>query len=43
MTTLAARLEKGISKTIADEKVRTYDMGGTNTTLEIAEEVIRNM
>ena len=42
-TDLAARLEKGISRTIADEKVRTYDMGGSNTTLEMAEEVVRNM
>ena len=40
---MAASLEKGISKTIADEKVRTYDMGGSKTTLEMAEEVGRNM
>ena len=40
---MAAKLEKGISKTIADGKVRTYDMGGSNTTLEMAEEVVRNM
>ena len=40
---MAAKLERGIAKTIAEEKVRTYDMGGTSTTLEMAEEVIRNM
>jgi 3-isopropylmalate dehydrogenase len=40
---MAAKLEKGISKTISDGKVRTYDMGGSNTTLEMAEEVVRNM
>ncbi len=40
---MAARLESGIAKTIAEEKVRTYDMGGNSTTLEMAEEVIKNM
>ncbi|MCD6461518.1 MAG: isocitrate/isopropylmalate dehydrogenase family protein [Thermoplasmata archaeon] len=39
----AAALEKGIAKTIKEGKVRTYDMGGSNTTLEMAEEVVRNM
>jgi 3-isopropylmalate dehydrogenase len=39
---MAARLEKGIAKTIAAGKVRTYDMGGSSTTLEMAEEVVRN-
>jgi len=42
-TDMSVRIEKGIAKTIAEEKVRTYDMGGTDTTLEIAEEVARNM
>ncbi len=40
---MAGKLEKSISKTIAEEKIRTYDMGGSNTTLEIAEEVVRNL
>jgi isocitrate/isopropylmalate dehydrogenase len=40
---LAARLENGIARTIAAKRIRTYDMGGSNTTLEVAEEVIRNM
>jgi 3-isopropylmalate dehydrogenase len=39
---MAALLEKGIARTIAYGKVRTYDMGGSSTTLEMAEEVVRN-
>jgi isocitrate/isopropylmalate dehydrogenase len=37
---LAERLEKAIATVIAEGKVRTYDMGGTSSTLEVAEEVI---
>lgn len=40
---LAATLEKAVAKTIADGKIRTYDMGGSNTSLEVADEVIRNL
>jgi 3-isopropylmalate dehydrogenase len=40
---LAARLEAAVAKTIADGNVRTYDMGGSATTLELAEEVARNL
>jgi len=40
---LAEKLENGIARTIKEGKVRTYDMGGNATTLEMAEEVIRNM
>jgi len=40
---LAERLERAIAKVIAEEKVRTYDMGGSSTTLEVAEEVARNL
>jgi 3-isopropylmalate dehydrogenase len=36
---LAQRLEKAIGAVIADAKVRTYDMGGTASTLEVAEAV----
>lgn len=36
---LAQRLENAIAGVIAERKVRTYDMGGTSTTLEVAEEV----
>jgi len=39
----ADKLEKSIAKVIADGKVRTYDMGGKSTTLEVAEEVARNL
>jgi 3-isopropylmalate dehydrogenase len=35
----AAKLEKAIADTIAENKVCTYDVGGKNTTLEVAEAV----
>jgi len=38
---LAERLEGAIARVIADGEVRTYDMGGSNTTLEVAEEVAK--
>ncbi len=37
----AARLEKAIATVIEEGKVRTYDMGGSNTSLEVAEEIAR--
>jgi 3-isopropylmalate dehydrogenase len=40
---MAGKLESAIAKTIGDEKVKTYDMGGSNTSLEVAEEVARNL
>lgn len=42
-TDMAAKIEEAVSTVIKDEKVRTYDMGGSNTTLEIAEEVARKL
>jgi isocitrate/isopropylmalate dehydrogenase len=36
---LASRLEAAIARVIREGKVRTYDMGGTNSTLEVAEEI----
>jgi 3-isopropylmalate dehydrogenase len=39
----ATRLENAIAKTIADGQVRTYDMGGSSTTLELAEAVAANL
>ncbi len=39
----ADRLEKAIAAVIAQGKMRTYDMGGTNTSLEVAEEVARGV
>ncbi len=36
---MAGRLEKAVAEVIAEGKVRTYDMGGSNTTTEMAEAV----
>lgn len=40
---MAAHLENGIARTIKEGRVRTYDMGGSSTTLEVAQEVVKNM
>ncbi|MCD6171563.1 MAG: isocitrate/isopropylmalate dehydrogenase family protein [Thermoplasmata archaeon] len=40
---IAEKIENAVAKTIKDGRVRTYDMGGNSTTLEMAEEVVRNM
>ena len=40
-TEKAGRLERAVAAVIRDGKVRTYDMGGTSTTLEMAEAVAR--
>ena len=40
---MASMLENGIARTIKEGRVKTYDMGGNATTLEMAEEVVRNM
>ena len=40
---IAKNVDNGIATVIAEAKVRTYDMGGTNTTLEVAEEVVNKM
>jgi len=40
---LASKLEKAVAKVIAEGKVKTYDMGGTNSTTEVAEEIARNL
>ncbi|OQX86080.1 3-isopropylmalate dehydrogenase [candidate division KSB1 bacterium 4484_87] len=37
------RLENAIAKVIREGKARTYDMGGNSTTLDVAEEVARNI
>jgi len=39
----AERLEGAIAKTLADGRVRTYDLGGSNSTLDVAREVARNL
>jgi 3-isopropylmalate dehydrogenase len=36
---MATRLEAAIARVVREGKVRTYDMGGSNTTLEVAEAV----
>ncbi|MCK4339561.1 MAG: isocitrate/isopropylmalate dehydrogenase family protein, partial [Candidatus Cloacimonetes bacterium] len=36
---LANKLESAISETIQEGKVRTYDMGGNSSTLEMAEAI----
>ncbi len=40
---LSVRLENAIAAVIAEGKVRTYDMGGRFSTLEMAEEVVRKL
>lgn len=42
-TELAQRLDNAIAKTISEGKVRTYDMGGNNTSLEMTDEVIKHL
>jgi len=42
-TDMAYRLENGIAAVIKEGKVKTYDMAGKNTSLEVAEEVVRKM
>jgi len=39
----ASRLESAIAEVIKEGKIRTYDMGGTSTTTEVAEEVVRKL
>lgn len=39
----AARLEDAIAGVIKEGRVKTYDMGGTNSTLEVAREVVRKL
>ncbi len=35
-TEMATRLEAAIARVIAEGKVRTYDMGGKNSTIDVA-------
>jgi isocitrate/isopropylmalate dehydrogenase len=41
--TLAVRLEAAVAAVIAEGAVRTYDMGGANTTMEMAEAVVARL
>jgi len=38
---MALKLENAIATVIQEGRVKTYDMGGNNTTLEVAREVIK--
>jgi len=38
-TKMATRLESAIAHVIAEGKVRTYDMGGKDSTLDVAEAI----
>ena len=38
-TTMAGKLESTVAAVIAEGKVRTYDMGGVNTTTDMAEAI----
>ena len=40
---LAVQLERALAAVIAEGRVRTYDMGGSNTTLQMAEAVIAKL
>ena len=40
---MADKLEAGLAQTIREGKVKTYDMGGLHTTLDVAKEVVRSM
>ncbi len=37
----AKKLEQAIANVIKDGKVRTYDLGGDNTSLDVAEEIAK--
>jgi len=39
----ANTIEKAVAEVIAEEKVRTYDMGGNNTSIEMADEIIKKI
>jgi len=39
----AGRLERAIARTLAEGRVRTYDLGGNDSTLDVAREVARNL
>lgn len=39
---MARKIEKAVARVIKEGKVRTYDMGGKNTTIEMAEAIAEN-
>lgn len=42
-TEKGARLEKAVAEVIKEGKIRTYDMGGSNTTLELGEAIAEKL
>ncbi len=40
---MAQKLEIAVATVIKEGQVKTYDMGGSSTTLEVAEEVARKL
>ena len=40
---LAQSLDQAISAVISEGEIRTYDMGGTHSTIQMAEAVIQNL
>jgi 3-isopropylmalate dehydrogenase len=40
---MANRLERSVARVIEEGKVTTYDCGGTSTTIEVAQEIARNI
>jgi len=40
---MAARLENAVAEVIAEGRVRTYDMGGSNSSLEVAEAIAEKL
>jgi len=40
---MASRLENAIATVIKEGQVQTYDMGGSATTMDVAEEVARKL
>ena len=42
-TEIAKRIENAVAEVIKEGKVRTYDMGGSNTTLEVAKAIAERL
>ncbi len=40
---MGENLETAVAEVIKEGKVRTYDMGGNNTTLELANEIVKKL
>jgi 3-isopropylmalate dehydrogenase len=40
---MGSRLENAVAEIIKEGKVRTYDMGGKNTTIDMANEIVNKL